>query len=81
MQNNQNTSARELECTMTSESTPNSCCFGSLAQQTENKAPNPFMENNANAQNTQEQGKAAPTFLHKKGLLGRGGAKTGSGRG
>ena len=52
-----------------------------IAQQGESKAPNPFMENNANTQNTEEQGKPAPSFLHKKGLLGRGGAQTGKGRG
>ncbi|KAG7571185.1 hypothetical protein FFLO_00858 [Filobasidium floriforme] len=50
-------------------------------QRGENKAPNPFMENNANTQNIGDENKAAPTFLHKKGLLGRGGAKAGQGRG
>lgn len=53
----------------------------SSAQRGENKAPNPFMENNVNTQNIGEENKAAPTFLHKKGLLGRGGAKAGQGRG
>jgi len=39
------------------------------------------MENNANAQPAGEQGKQVPTFLHKKGLLGRGAAQAGRGRG
>jgi hypothetical protein len=34
-----------------------------VAQQAQDKAPNPFMENNANAQPAGDQGKQAPTFL------------------
>jgi hypothetical protein len=51
------------------------------AQQAQDKAPNPFMENNANSQASSEQGNQAPTFLYKKGLLGRGAAQAGRGRG